>query len=204
VKVRNQESEVRDQKSDARLLCHLVTPSLEHLPGYRDALERGWSPDNISPERTAKMHLARIADDPGGFVAGLYDPEARGAPLLLPDGTSRKRLPGMFLWVWDGAFCGSFSLRWQNGTAELPDYCLGHIGYSIVPWKRRRGYATVALAGVLREAKSRGLDHVLLTADPENLPSQKVITANGGRPIGTRRQIDAYGGTEDLCYRIDL
>jgi predicted acetyltransferase len=115
------------------MAVELVTPALERLPGYQDALNRGWSPDNVSPERTALLHLARIAEDPAGFVASLTDPDARGAPIILPDGTTRPRLPGYFLWVWDGAFCGSFSFRWQGGTSSLPDYCLGHIGYSIVP-----------------------------------------------------------------------
>jgi predicted acetyltransferase len=182
----------------------LLTPSLELLPGYRDALQRGWSPDNVSPERTALLHLAKIAEDPAGFVAGLTDPEAKGAPIILPDGTTRPRLPGYFLWAWDGAFCGSFSFRWQEGTSALPDYCLGHIGYSIVPWKRQRGYATAGLRLVLDRAKQLGLNHVELTTEPRNLPSQKVILANGGREVGPRRKIAAYGGTEELLFRIDL
>jgi len=184
--------------------CTVVQPTLETLPGYKDALERGWSPDNIGKEKTARLHLARIDEDPAAFVAALHDPEARGEPITLPDGSKRPRLPGMFLWVWDNAFCGSFSLRWQSGTSELPDYCLGHIGYSIVPWKRRRGYATAALALVLQEARRRGLEHVQLTADAENLPSQKVILANGGRLLGPRAQHAAYGEMNELLFRIDL
>ncbi|HEY4164964.1 MAG TPA: hypothetical protein VGM59_17995, partial [Dongiaceae bacterium] len=80
-------------------------------------------------EKTAKAHLVKIAEDPAAFVASLCDIEAKGAPITMPDGTTRPRIPGMFLWMWDGEFCGSLSLRWQNGTSELPDYCLGHIGY---------------------------------------------------------------------------
>jgi predicted acetyltransferase len=182
----------------------LAAPTLDYLSGYQDALERGWSPDNVSPERTALLHLARIADDPAGFVASLTDPEAKGAPITLPDGTTRPRLPGYFLWVWDGDFCGSFSFRWQEGTSKLPDYCLGHIGYSIVPWKRQRGYATAGLRLLLDQARARDLDHVEITTEPANLPSQKVILANGGRRIGPRRKIAAYGGTEELLFRIDL
>jgi predicted acetyltransferase len=182
----------------------LVTPTLEHLSGYQDALQRGWSPDNVSPERTALLHLAKISEDPASFVASLTDSEAQGAPITLPDGTTRPRLPGYFLWVWDGEFCGSFSFRWQNGTSALPDYCLGHIGYSIVPWKRQRGYATTGLRLLLHRARERALDYVELTTEPGNLPSQKVILANGGQQIGPRRKIAAYGGSEELLFRIDL
>lgn len=186
------------------MACELVKPTLERLPGYREALERGWSPDNVNLEKTARLHLARIAEDPAGFVASLTDPEAKGAPITMPDGTTRPRLPGYFLWVWDGDFCGSFSFRWQEGTSKLPDYCLGHIGYSIVPWKQRRGYATQGLRLLLRQAKRPGLDHVEITTKTDNLASQKVIEANGGRLIGPRRKIAAYGGEEELLWRIDL
>ena len=186
------------------MALELVTPTLERLSGYQDALQRGWSPDNVSPERTALLHLARIAEDPAGFIASLTDPEAKGAAIVLPDGSTRPRLPGYFLWVWDGEFCGSFSFRWQEGTSALPDYCLGHIGYSIVAWKRRRGYATEGLRLLLDQAKQRDLEHVELTTEPGNLPSQKVILANGGRRIGPRRKIAAYGGAEELLFQIAL
>jgi predicted acetyltransferase len=182
----------------------LFTPTLERLPGYAEALKRGWSPDNVSPERTALLHLARIAEDPTGFVASLTDPEAKGAPITMPDGSTRPRLPGYFLWAWDDEFCGSFSFRWQEGTSTLPDYCLGHIGYSIVPWKRKRGYATAGLRLLLDQAREHSLDYVELTTNPDNLPSQKVILANGGRPLGARRKIAAYGGSEESLFRIDL
>ena len=182
----------------------IVTPTLERLPGYKDALERGWSPDNVGLEKTAREHLKRIAEDAAAFVASLTDIEAKGAPIAMPDGTTRPRLPGRFLWVWDGEFCGSFGLRWVNGTSELPEYCLGHIGYSIVPWKRRRGYATAALAQVLTEARSVGLESVQLTTDLKNEPSQKVILANGGRALGPRQKYSAYGDADELLWRIDL
>ena len=60
--------------------------------------------------------------------------------------------------MWDGEFCGSIGFRWQPGTSALPPYCLGHIGYSVVPWKQRRGYATKALALLLPDARKEGLD----------------------------------------------
>jgi len=184
--------------------CEIVTPTLDRLPGYKDALERGWSPDNVNLEKTARIHLQKMAEDAAAFVASLTDIEAKGAPIAMPDGTTRPRLPGRFFWIFDGEFSGSASLRWVNGTSELPDYVLGHIGYSIVPWKRRRGYATAALALVLDEARKVGLTSVQLTTDMSNEPSQKVILANGGRSLGPRQKYSAYGDAEELLWRIDL
>ena len=110
----------------------------------------------------------------------LDDREAKAGPITLPDGTQVPRLPGYRRWIWDDGFCGSIDFRWQPGTEALPPTCLGHIGYAVVPWKRGRGYATRALAMMLPEARKEGLAYVELTADLDNVPSQKVITDNGG------------------------
>ena len=74
----------------------------------------------------------------------------------------------------------------------------------MAPWKRRRGYATLALAMLLREIARHGLSHVDLTTDPDNLPSQKVITANGGLLVERFTKVAGHGGTEALLFRIPL
>jgi predicted acetyltransferase len=182
----------------------LLVPCLAHLDTYADALRCGWSPDNVRPDEGAREELALIEADRTAFVARLDDREAKGGPITLPDGSQVPRLPGYRRWIWDDAFCGSINLRWQPGTTALPPHCLGHIGYAVVPWKRRRGYATRALALLLPEARKEGLDHVELTADPDNLPSQKVITANGGVLVKRFRKGPAYGDVEALLFRIPL
>jgi predicted acetyltransferase len=106
--------------------------------------------------------------------------------------------------MWDGEFCGSIGFRWQKGTSALPPYVLGHIGYAVVPARRGRGYATKALALLLPEARKEGLDYVTLTTDPDNIPSQKVITNNGGTLVERFTATDAYGGSEMLRWRIAL
>ena len=147
-----------------------------------------------------------IAGNPADFVAALDDREGKRPPITLPDGSTVRRLPGFRRWMWDdgfcGGFCGNVNFRWQPGTSDLPEYVLGHLGYAVVPWKQRRGYATQALALMLPEARKLGLAHIDLTTDPDNLASQKVITANGGVFI-ERFAAPGYG-KDELRFRIPL
>lgn len=182
----------------------LVTPALEYLPSYIHALENGWSPDNTRPIEAPLEELAKIKENPQAFIASMTDIEAKGDDITLPDGSKVKRLPGYRKWMWDGDFCGGIGFRWQPGTSELPPHCLGHIGYSVPTWKQNRGYAKAMLAGILPEAKARGLEYVELTADPDNIASQKVILANGGVFMGMFQKGAEFGGKEGLRYRIYL
>ena len=182
----------------------ILKPAIGALPAYVDALERGWNPDNVRGRAGAADHLRRISENAAAFLASLDDEEAKGADIVLPDGTKVKRLPGFVRWIWDGTFCGMIGFRWQRGTSELPPHVLGHIGYTIVPWKQGRGCATQALRLLLPEARTRGLTYVELTTDPENIPSQKVITSNGGKLLGREAKPAVYGGGESLRWRIEL
>lgn len=182
----------------------LVWPTAAHLPSYVNALERGWSADNVRGAAAAREELERIAQDPAAFIAGLVDREAKGDPVKLPDGSAVRRLPGFIRWMWDGEFCGSIGFRWQPGTEALPPHCLGHIGYSVVPWKQRLGYATQALAQTLPLARAEGLQYVEITTDPDNIGSQRVIEANGGRLVERFGKPAQFGGEAGLRYRIAL
>ena len=147
--------------------------------------------------------LERIESDPAAFLESLDDPVGRGV-VRMADGSTAQRLPGFVRWMWDGDIAGSIGLRWQPGTAELPPTCLGHIGYSVVPWKRRRGYGTAALALILPEARRIGLPYVEVVTDADNVASQRVITANGGLLVETFGKLAAHGGATGLRYRIAI
>jgi predicted acetyltransferase len=181
----------------------LVRPTAVHIASYADALRRGWSADT---QRAAAgpEELERILTNPATFLAEQIDPAGAGPPITLPDGSTVPRLPSYRLWMWDGEFAGSISLRWQPGTTQLPPHCLGHIGYAVVPWKRRRGYATRALALILPLAREQALPFVELTTDASNLASQRVIVRNGGVLVESFVKPASHGGNPALRFRIAL
>lgn len=182
----------------------LVWPARPYLPSYIAALERGWSPDNVRGLAAAQEELALIAADADAFLSSLVDREARGGPITLADGTTVPRLPGYRRWLWDGEFSGSIGFRWQPGTEALPPTCLGHIGYSVVPWKQRRGYATRALREMLPDAAAEGLRYVEITTTADNVASQRVVEANGGVLVEEFITPGSLGSKASLRYRVHL
>lgn len=73
------------------------------------------------------------------------------------------------------------------GVAKLRDYLTdslkksgGHIGYCIRPSQRGKGYGNIILKKMLVEAEKKNISEVLLTCHMDNVPSRKVIEANGG------------------------
>jgi predicted acetyltransferase/ribosomal protein S18 acetylase RimI-like enzyme len=185
----------------------LRTPDLDALQHYRQAIIDGWQPDTFAPAESAARQLAEIDADPSAFLRTVDDPHADGPPIPQPDGTFVQRLPGFHRWMWDGEFCGRISIRWTPGSVELPPYCLGHIGYFVVPWKQRLGYGTRALGLLLDEVRDRPhptmvLPYVELTTDVRNEASQRVIRANGGELVEQFVTPAGFGARPTLRFRI--
>lgn len=181
----------------------LRAPSLALLDAYAEAMRAGWSPNN-SRDVTAE-YLARIEDDPGEFIAWLSRP---GEIIRLADGAQVPRLPDRLRWIValdqpGEPLVGSIGLRWQDGSASLPEHVLGHIGYTLLPAHRGRGYATAGLALMLDEAREVGLSQVEIVCDHENHLSRRVIEKNGGTLVESFVN-PRYGDEPHLRFVIGL
>ena len=88
-------------------------------------------------------------------------------------------VPHSVFWLVDGGvFIGSADVR--HTLTEKLLAIGGHIGYSIRPTERGRGYGTKILELSLFEAKKLGIEKVLITCDDDNTASARVIEKNGG------------------------
>ena len=68
----------------------------------------------------------------------------------------------------------------------------GHIGYSIRPSERGKGYAKESLRQGLQIAKEKNIKRALVTCSTENLASRAVILANGGVYEDVRNGTERY------------
>lgn len=90
----------------------------------------------------------------------------------------------------DGQAVGFLNLR-----LCLNDFLLekgGHIGYSIRPSERGKGYAKESLRQGLQVAKGKNIKRALVTCSTENPASRAVIVSNGGVFEDVRNSVERY------------
>jgi predicted acetyltransferase len=78
----------------------------------------------------------------------------------------------------------------------------GHIGYYVRPSERGKGYGRLSLQLGLEQLRRLGVDRALLTVNPTNIISQRVVLANGGVQDG--QGADPVSGEIVDRYWIDL
>lgn len=84
----------------------------------------------------------------------------------------------IYVWESDNKVVGVIQIR--HHFNEFLERYAGHIGYSVCPSERRKGYATQMLREVLPKCKILGIDNVLISCVTGNEGSRKVIINNGG------------------------
>lgn len=150
-------------------------------------LHKSWiaARDEWPPGAHMDGHGVRENDDVDsepGFAAWVASLHAQADPAVPP-------APGWvhctYRWiVEDDEYLGSIALR--HTLNESLFEVGGHIGYGIRPSARRRGLASWALTETLRTAPAMGLDRVLITCNPDNAASARVIESHGGVYEDTR------------------
>lgn len=148
----------------------LMKPTMEYaeqIAEYRkEFLEAGDSMDGTGP-------LRRI-EEPSEYIKFCVACEN-------PDTVPENLVPAtqfLFIRTFDNRLVGMIQVRhYFNDFLEVFG---GHIGYSIRPSERRKGYAKKMLNNVLPFCKEMGIEKVLITCIDGNVGSEKTIFANGG------------------------
>jgi predicted acetyltransferase len=150
--------------------CKLVKPGqsmAEEIRAYRTAMvAAGSSMDG--------MGTLRADGDPYVWIVANA---AMENPDTVPEGLVTAE---QFVYVreGDGRIVGMIQYR-HTLNEHLFRYG-GHIGYSVRPDERRKGYAKAMLADCLAYCRQRGLTRALITCLEANEASRRTILANGG------------------------
>ena len=146
----------------------LIDPCVDLEDSYHDFIE-----DFNSQNERIVPFVLRFKEDLPSIVQKLKD-ASKG--IGLPNGY----VPHSTFWLVEDNvhLLGVSNFRHKlNKDIEIVG---GHIGYSVRPSERNKGYATLLLAMTLDKAKEIGLGRVLVTCSKSNIASERVIQKNGG------------------------
>lgn len=148
----------------------LIRPTSEYasqITEYRhEFLDAGDSMDGTGPLRRIK--------DPEEYitVCSEYEDPATVPSHLVP------ATQFFFIRKSDNKLVGMIQIR--HSFNDFLEKFGGHIGYSVRPSERRKGYAREMLKMALLFCREIGLEKVLITCIDGNVGSEKTILANGG------------------------
>src|SRR3569832_418771 len=168
----------------------LVEPSATYKDSFIAAVKEYQSetPLNSRHEYYRALSLQNLSDDFVAYIERVLNAE-KG--IGLPPGY----VPQSDFWLVDqGNYIGRVSIR-HTLNEDLLNLG-GHIGYDIRPSKRSLGYGTKILELALPKAKELGIEKVLVTCDETNIPSRKIIEANGG--VLEDKRPNPHGGSDKL------
>lgn len=153
-----------------RLFMLLTEPTLAYAQGiedYRQAFLR----INGSMDGSGSLRRCTSAEEWIEQAARGKDP-ATVQPGLVP------ATQYIYVRESDGQVVGMLQIR-HCFNENLRKYG-GHIGYSVRPDERRKGYATSMLKAALPRCRELGLSDVLITCFADNEGSRRTILHNGG------------------------
>lgn len=179
-------------------MAELVRPAERYLASFIEALHEGYNRDTLRPETPES--IAQVEADPMAFLQSQLTPPET---FVQPDGSLGRAVPWTPLWWVEGdRFLGTVHVRHE--LSESLSKVGGHVGYAMRPSARGQGHASAALAAGLDWIRANlPLTRVLLTVNPNNPHSIRVIEKNGGVHTQTIPHI-WRPGEQAMHYWIEL